>query len=79
MSTKPIYLPRIYDRLGSKPSPTSVVLQESVPPSGLATRDVTIEYLDTSQGDEKSVATEAPGPSREKSSGPAPASVFSCG
>lgn len=78
-STKPIYLPRIYDRQSNKPSPTRIILQESVPPSGLATRDVTIEHLESGQGGEKSVAAEDPIPSKEKSSNPAPASAFACG
>jgi hypothetical protein len=57
-STEPIFLPPIYDRQSHKPGPTVVVLQESVPPSGLATRDVTIEHhLESSQGGEKFVAT----------------------
>lgn len=78
-STKPIYLPRIYDRQSIKPSPTGVVLQESVPPSGLATRDVTIEWPESGQGGEKTVTTEVPSLAREKNSGPAPDSVFACG
>jgi hypothetical protein len=79
-STESRFLPRIYDRQPQKPRPTAVVLNESVPPSGLATRDVTTEHhLESSQGGEKSIATEAPIPFKEKSSNdPAPASVFIC-
>lgn len=75
-STKPIFLPRIYDRQIIKPGPTGVVLKESVPPppSGLATRDVTTEQpLESSKGGEKFVATEATPPPRVP---PAPASAF---
>lgn len=77
-STKPVYLPRIYDRQSIKPSPTGVVLQESVPPSGVATRDVTIEWPESGQGGEEIVAAEAPCLAREDS-GPTLDSVFACG
>jgi len=80
-STKPLYLPPIYDRQGYKPAPTAVVVKESAPPTGLATRDVTIEdvtiddHLESSQGGEKLVVAEVIAPLRVD---PAPASVFAC-
>jgi len=47
-STKPLYVPPIYDR--RQPGPTAVVVKESAPPSVLATRGVTIEdHLESSQ------------------------------
>ena len=76
-STKPRFLPPIYERQKQKPSPTAVVIKESVPPTGLATRDVTLEhYLKSSHGGEDLLVSEAPIPLRETSSILAPASVF---
>jgi hypothetical protein len=75
-STRPRYLPPIYDRQGYKPSPTAVVVKESAPPTGLATRDVTIEDgLESSQGGENFVTAEVTIPLRVA---PVPASVFAC-
>jgi hypothetical protein len=76
-STKPRFLPRIYDRQIQKPSPTAVVLKESLLPSGLATRDVTIEHhLKSSQGSEQFVMAETPIPFEETNNDPLPTSVF---
>ena len=82
-STKPVILPAIYYRQGREPG-RIVDVKDFVPPSGLATRDVTTEHQrEGIQGGDKPVAAEvviplevAPVPAPAPT--PTPASVFAC-
>ena len=75
-TAKPEDLPPIYDRQGHKPNQVVAVVKDSVPPNGLATRDVTTEHQrEDNQGGEKPVAAEVVIPLEVA---PTPASVSAC-